>query len=61
MPSLTMKQSSVPDTIAGMIKGNITVNSDENALAPELSAACSRLGSMLHNAEPVKIIIDAPT
>jgi hypothetical protein len=45
----------LPDTIAGMVKGNISVNSDENALAPELSAACSRLGSMLHNAEPVNM------
>ena len=55
MPSITMNDSSMPDTIAGMISGNVTVNSVENALAPEISAASSRLGSMLRSADEVNM------
>jgi hypothetical protein len=33
-----------PETIAGMISGNVTENNVANALAPDISAASSRLG-----------------
>ena len=45
----------MPETIAGMIRGNVTENSVENALAPEISAASSRLGSMLRKADAVNM------
>src|SRR4029079_14052977 len=64
MPSMTMNDSSMPETIAGMISGNVTVNNVVNALAPEISAASSRLGSMLRSAGrrehvDVRRIVDA--
>ena len=55
MPSITMNDSSMPETIAGMINGKVTENSVENALAPEISAASSRLGSMLRSADDVNM------
>ena len=55
MPSITMKDSSMPERIAGMISGKVTVNNVANALAPEISAASSRLGSMLRSAEEVNM------
>ena len=55
MPSITMNDSSMPETIAGMISGNVTVNNVEKALAPEISAASSRLGSMLRSADEVNM------
>ena len=64
MPSITMNDSSMPDTIAGMISGNVTENNVANALAPEISAASSRLGSMLRSAErgehvDIRRVVDA--
>jgi len=50
-----MKDKSIPETIAGMIKGKVTENSVEKALAPEISAASSRLGSMLRSADEVNM------
>ena len=55
MPSITMNESSMPETIAGMISGKVTENSVEKALAPEISAASSRLGSILRSAEEVNM------
>ena len=55
MPSMTMNDSSMPETIAGMISGNVTENNVANALAPEISAASSRLGSMLRSADAVNM------
>ena len=55
MPSITTNDSSMPEMIAGMISGNVTENRVANALAPEISAASSRLGSMLRNAEDVNM------
>ena len=55
MPSITMNDSSMPDTIAGMISGNVTENNVAKALAPEISAASSRLGSMLRSADEVNM------
>ena len=55
MPSITTKDSSMPDRIAGTISGKVTVNRVANALAPEISAASSRLGSMFRSAEAVNM------
>ena len=55
MPSITIKDSSMPEMIAGMISGNVTENSVANALAPEISAASSRLGSMFRSADAVNM------
>ena len=45
----------MPETIAGAINGNVTVNMVRTALAPEISAASSSEGSMLRNAEAVNM------
>ena len=55
MPSMTMKESSMPETIAGMISGKVTVNMVRSAEAPEISAASSSEGSMLRSAEAVNM------
>jgi DNA-binding transcriptional regulator YdaS (Cro superfamily) len=55
MPSMTMKDSSRPDTIAGAISGKVTVNSVRNGLTPAISAASSRLGSMFRSADAVNM------
>ena len=55
MPSITMNDSSMPDRIAGMISGNVTVAMVRVALAPEISAASSSAGSMLRNAAAVNM------
>lgn len=45
----------MPETIAGLIRGKVTENSVASALAPEISAASSRLGSMLRKADAVNM------
>ena len=55
MPSITMKDSSMPEMIAGAISGNVTVNSVRTGPTPAISAASSRLGSMLRSAEAVNM------
>jgi hypothetical protein len=55
MPSITMKDSSMPEMIAGAIKGKVMVNSVRTGPTPEISAASSRLGSMLRNADAVNM------
>ena len=55
MPSITMKLSSMPDTMAGRISGKVTVNSVRTGPAPDISAASSSEGSMLRRAEEVNM------
>ncbi len=55
MPSITMKDSSMLEMIAGAISGKVTVNSVRIGPAPVISAASSRLGSMLRSAEAVNM------
>ncbi len=45
----------MPETIAGAISGKVTVKSVRTALAPEISAASSRDGSMLRSAAEVNM------
>ena len=54
MPSITMKDSSMLEMMAGAISGKVMVNSVRTGPMPAISAASSRLGSMLRNAEAVK-------
>ena len=55
MPSITTKESSVPDRIAGRISGNVTVHSVRTGCAPEISEASSSAGSMLRSADAVNM------
>ena len=55
MPSMTMKLSSPPDTMAGRISGKVTVSMVRSDDAPDISAASSRLGSMFFKALDVNI------
>ena len=55
MPSMTTKDSSMPDTMAGMISGNVTVRMVRKLLAPDISAASSSDGSMFFSAAEVNM------
>ena len=55
MPSITINDSSMPDTMAGAISGKVMVRSVRSAVAPVTSAASSREGSMLRSAEAVNM------
>ncbi len=55
MPSITMNDNSIPEMIAGAISGNVMVKSVRTGPTPAISAASSRLGSMLRNAEAVNM------
>ena len=55
MPSITMKDSSMPEMMAGAIRGKVTVNMVRSAVAPVTSAASSRAGSMLRRADAVNM------
>jgi DNA-binding transcriptional regulator YdaS (Cro superfamily) len=45
----------MPETIAGAISGNVTVNMVRSALAPETSAASSSEGSIFRSAAEVNM------
>jgi len=55
MPSMMMKDSSIPEMIAGAISGKVTVSRVRSALAPAISAASSSAGSMLRSAAAVNM------
>ena len=55
MPSMTMNDSSMPDTMAGAISGKVMVSSVRSGVAPVTSAASSSAGSMLRSADAVNM------